>query len=104
MLGGSRRHRAGTPLLTLDLVPTGKSGEVRVYFRGQPLGGVKATLHAGRKGTKSMRMLMAFCDSKRSSLDNISSLCRITASRSPVSVGRPYQQTSHNAALSWRQQ
>ncbi len=35
---------AGTPLLILDLVPTGKPGEVRAYFRSQPLGGIKATL------------------------------------------------------------
>lgn len=34
----------GTPLLTFDLVPTGKAGEVRVYFRGQPLGNLKAVL------------------------------------------------------------
>ena len=35
---------AGTPLLTFDLVPTGRPGEARIYFRGQPLGGLKATL------------------------------------------------------------
>ena len=37
---------AAIPLLTLDLVPTGKPGEVRAYFRGQPLDGIKATLRA----------------------------------------------------------
>jgi hypothetical protein len=31
---------AGTPMLTFDLVPTGKPGKVRVYFRGRPLGGL----------------------------------------------------------------
>src|SRR5688572_13342260 len=35
----------GKPLLTLDLVPTGKPGEARLYLRGQPKGNVKATLH-----------------------------------------------------------
>src|SRR5688500_2434785 len=35
---------AATPCLTLDLVPTGRPGEVRAWFRGQPLSGIKATL------------------------------------------------------------
>lgn len=35
---------AGMPMLTFDIVPTGKPGEARVYFRGQPVGGLKATL------------------------------------------------------------
>lgn len=32
---------AGTPAMTMDVVPTGKPGEARVYFRGKPLGGVE---------------------------------------------------------------
>jgi hypothetical protein len=32
---------AGTPAMTMDIVPTGKPGEARVYFRGKPLGGVE---------------------------------------------------------------
>lgn len=32
---------AGTPSMTMDIVPTGKPGEARVYFRGKPLGGVE---------------------------------------------------------------
>ena len=38
---------AATPALNLDLVPTGKLGEIRIYFRGKPLGGVKATFVSG---------------------------------------------------------
>lgn len=37
---------AGTPSLTLDIVPTGKPGEARVYFRGEPLPDTKARLNA----------------------------------------------------------
>src|SRR6478609_2623626 len=36
---------ASKPLLTLDLVPTGKPGEARLYLRGEPKGNVKAILH-----------------------------------------------------------
>ena len=32
---------AGTPAMTMDIVPTGKPGEARVYFRGKPLGNVE---------------------------------------------------------------
>ncbi|MDB6078884.1 MAG: cobalt transporter substrate-binding protein, partial [Akkermansiaceae bacterium] len=37
---------AGQPSLTLDIVPSGNPGEVRVYFRGTPLPGAKAQLNA----------------------------------------------------------
>ena len=32
---------AGTPSMTLDIVPTGKTGEARVFFRGKPLPNVE---------------------------------------------------------------
>ncbi|WP_395745849.1 hypothetical protein [Prosthecobacter sp.] len=32
---------AGTPAMTMDVVPTGKPGEARVYFRGKPLPNVE---------------------------------------------------------------
>lgn len=37
---------AGKPALTLDIVPTGKPGEARVYFRGKPLADVEVGLEA----------------------------------------------------------
>src|SRR5690606_3539721 len=44
----ARWHPAGGvtpgPALNLDLVHTGKAGEVRAYFRGKPLGGVMGIL------------------------------------------------------------
>lgn len=36
----------GKPAMTMDVVPTGKPGEARVYFRGKPLADVEVGLHA----------------------------------------------------------
>jgi len=94
-----------TPLLTLDLVPTGKLGEVRIWFRGQPLGGVKAKL---RTPDEQEVELVADVEGFLRFLSNQSglhllSLAHHRESLPGVHQGRPYEQTSHNAALTWRQ-
>jgi len=93
------------PLLTLDLVPTGKPGEVRVYFRGQPLGGVKATLRTPDEKEKELAV-----DSEgylRFTLNQSGQhLLTIAHYREPLAGfygGQPYTQTSHNASLTWIQ-
>ena len=91
--------------LTLDLVPTGQRGEVRAYFRGQPLGGIKATL---RTPDKKEQEIIADPEGLLRFKSNQSGqhLLTIAHHREPLAgfhVGRPYQQTSHNAALTWRQ-
>jgi hypothetical protein len=96
---------AGAPLLTFDLVPTGKAGEARVYFRGQPLGGLKATLRTPDDTEKEIPVdadgYVRF-ESKQSGLH----LLTIAHYREPIAgfhLGRTYQQTSHNTALTWVQ-
>jgi hypothetical protein len=96
---------AGTPLLTFDLVPTGKPGEARVHFRGQPLGGLKATLRTPDDTEKEIPVdaegYVRF-ESKQSGLH----LLTIAHYREPIAgfhLGRAYQQTSHNTALTWVQ-
>jgi hypothetical protein len=98
---------AATPLLTLDLVPTGKPGEVRAYFRGQPLGGVTATLRApDEKETDLIADAEGFLhfDAKQSG----QYLLTIAHHRESLALagfhaGQAYRETSHNAALTWRQ-
>jgi hypothetical protein len=96
---------AGVPLLTLDLVPTGTRGEVRAHFRGKPLGGVKATLRspdeketeltADEAGilrfepTAPGRYLLTIAHHREESIG--------------FHLGRPYEQASHNTALTWIQ-
>jgi hypothetical protein len=96
---------AGAPLLTFDLVPTGKPGEARVYFRGQPLGGLQATLRTPDDTEKEIPVdaegYVRF-ESRQSGLH----LLTIAHYREPTAgfhLGRPYQQTSQNTALTWVQ-
>ena len=96
---------AMSPLLTLDLVPTGKPGEVRAWFRGQPLAGVKATLRTPDEEeheiTADAEGVLKFKATKSGQ-----HLLTIAHHREPIAgfyQGRPYQQTSHNAALTWHQ-
>jgi hypothetical protein len=96
---------AGTPLVTLDLVPTGQPGEVRAYFRGQPLGGIKATLYTPDEKEQEISaddegFLRFKADQPGQYL---LALAHHRESLAGFHAGRAYQQTSHNAALSWRQ-
>jgi hypothetical protein len=96
---------AGTSLLTLDLVPTGKPGEVRVYFRGKPLGGIAATLRTpdekDQEITADAEGLLHF-ETKQSG----QYLLTLAHYREPLAgfhAGVAYTETSHNAALGWVQ-
>lgn len=93
------------PLLTLDLVPTGKPGEIRAYFRGQPLGGIKAVLPAPDKDEREVTAdadgFIRFKAEKPGQY-----LLTVAHHREPLSGfhhGRAYEQTGHNAAFIWRQ-
>ncbi len=93
-----------TPMLTLDLVPTGKPGEVRVWFRGQPLGGVKAKL---RLPDDKEVELAADAEGFLRFESGPPGLYLLTIAHhretlAGVHQGVPYEQTSHNAALSWK--
>ncbi len=96
---------AGMPLLNLDLVPTGKAGEVKAWFRGKPLAGVKATLRTPDEKEQEITAddagLLRF-EAKQAG----QYLLTIAHYREPLAGffgGRSYEQTSHNAALSWRE-
>jgi hypothetical protein len=96
---------AAMPLLTLDLVPTGKPGEVRAYFRGQSLGGIKATLRAPDETeseiTADAEGFLRF-EPKQSG----QYLLTIAHHREPLAGfhnGVPYKETSHNCSLVWSQ-
>lgn len=96
---------AATPSLTLDLVPTGKAGEVRAYFRGQPLGGVKATL---RTPDDKEEALTADAEGYLRFMSSLSGQHLLTVAhhretQAGFHGGRAYQQSSHNASLTWRQ-
>ena len=95
-----------TPLLTLDLVPTGQPGEVRAYFRGQPLGGIKATLRTPdekeRELTADAEGFLRFTSTQVGL--HLLSVAHHRETMAGFHGGRAYTQASHNAALSWRQE
>lgn len=96
---------AAAPLLTLDLVPTGKPGEARAYFRGKALGGIKATLRAPDETetelTADARGLIHFTAAQSGQY-----LLTIAHHREPLAGfhrGVAYTETSHNCSLFWEQ-
>lgn len=93
------------PLLTLDLVPTGKPGEVRAYFRGQPLGGIKATLHAPDEKelelTADAEGFLRF-DAKQPG-QYLLTIAHHRESLAGFYAGISYGETSHNCSLCWQQ-
>ncbi len=96
---------AGTPALTFDIVPTGVAGEVRVYFRGQPLPDVKVTLHAP---TGPDQEIIADKEGRAHFTADKPGLYLLTCSHqretiNGFSVGLPYDAVSHNCSLTWRQ-
>jgi len=105
----ARWHPAGagaaTPALTLDLVPTGKSGEVRVFFRGKPLGGIKATLRTPdekeQEVTADGEGYLRYASTQ--SGQHMLSIARHRETVGGFAGGRAYDLTSHNASLTWRQ-
>lgn len=95
----------GKPLLTLDLVPTGKPGEARLYLRGKPHGNVKATLLTPTGDEKEFPV-----DAEGYVRVPVAEpgqyLLTVAHQREPIAgvhLGVPYKETSHNCALSWVQ-
>jgi hypothetical protein len=95
----------GTPLLTLDIVPTGKSGEARVWFRGEPLGGLKATLRTpDEKETELIADGEGYLRFEpKQSGQYLLTIAHHRENLPGFHHGVAYKQTSHNAALTWRQ-
>lgn len=105
----ARWHPAGAgegkPLLTLDLVPTGKPGEARLYLRGQPQGGAKATLHTPNGDEKEFTADAEGCI-RFPVTEPGQYMLTVAHQREPlagVHLGVPYKETSHNCSLVWKQ-
>lgn len=93
------------PALMLDIVPTGRKGEARVFFRGKPLGGIKATLRTpDDKDTELTADADGYLkfDSTQSGL-HLLTIAHHREALPGFAGGRGYELTSHNAALTWKQ-
>lgn len=95
---------AGKPAMTLDIVPTGKPGEARVYFRGKPLGGVEVILHAPagdeQKLTADADGFVRVADLSKPG-PYLLAIGRYSEELPGFFYGVPYGITSHSASLYW---
>lgn len=95
---------AGTPSMTMDIVPTGKPGEARVYFRGKPLGGVEMLFFSPKVTDQK---LQADADGFVRAPDMskpgqyLLAVARYSEELSGFFNGVPFGITSHSASLYW---
>lgn len=97
---------APVAFVVMDLVPTGQLDEVRVFFRGKPLGGITATLRTpdGTEQELKADEVGYLCfDTDQTGLHHLS-IGRHRESLGGLHGGLAYETTSHNAALTWLEQ
>ncbi len=95
---------AGTPTLTLDLVPQGKLGDIRVYFRGQPVTNETVTAHGPADFEKEIKTdATGFVHFDLAKPGFYLFTCNHhREDRFGFSRGRAYDLISHNASLALR--
>ena len=96
-----------TPSLTLDIVPNGKEGEVKVFFRGKTLSGIKLKLYSPDFNEVELvsdkNGLVVFKDSLKSKGIYMLKIARYSEKVSGYDQGKLYVIMSHNCSLSWNQ-
>ena len=96
-----------TPCLTLDIVPNGKEGEVKVFFRGKTLSGIKLKLYSPDYNEVELvsdkNGLVVFKDSLKSKGIYMLKIARYSEKVSGYDQGKLYEIISHNCSLSWNQ-
>ena len=97
-----------TPSLTLDIVPNGKEGEVKVFFRGKTLSGIKLKLYSPDYNEVELvsdkNGLVVFKDSLKSKGIYMLKIARYSEKISGYDQGKLYEIISHNCSLSWNQE
>jgi uncharacterized GH25 family protein len=98
------KAEAGEAALTLDIVPTGKPGEYRVSFRGQPLAEAKIKVE-GEKGftadlTADAQGKVTF---KAPSKGLFLLVCVHRETLAGFAGGKAYEGLTHSSTLSFRQ-
>jgi hypothetical protein len=95
---------AGKPSMTMDVVPTGKPGEARVYFRGKPLGGVELQFFAPKVSVQKIQAdaegFVQVPDISKPG-QYLLTLARYSEELPGFFNGVPFGITSHSASLYW---
>ena len=96
---------AAEPMFTFDLVPTGKPGEMRLYFHSKPLAGATVTLTDPDK--KDQEQVTDQDGYVRFTVDKpgvyFATSIRQRDTSAGFSRGLAYDLISHNCSLVWRQ-
>ncbi len=93
---------AASPALTLDIVPTGKPGEAKVYFRGQPLAGARATVHSEEADTEVTADAEGVIHYEAKKAGQYLLVVRHSEKLAGFHAGKRYEVASHNSSLTLR--
>ena len=97
----------GIPTLTLDIVPNGQEGEVKVFFRGKPLTGIKLNLYTPEYDKIELisdkNGIVLFKDNIKSKGIYMLKIARYSESISGFDQGKLYKIISHNCSLNWNE-
>tara|TARA_Y100001968_G_scaffold134494_1_gene122689 strand:- start:104 stop:775 length:672 start_codon:yes stop_codon:yes gene_type:complete len=95
------------PTLTLDIVPNGQEGEVKVFFRGKPLTGIKLNLYTPDYDKIELisdkNGIVVFKDNIKSKGIYMLKIARYSESISGFDQGKLYKIISHNCSLNWNE-
>ena len=95
------------PTLTLDIVPNGQEGEVKVYFRGKPLNGIKLNLYTPDYDKIELisdkNGIVLFKDNIKSKGIYMLKIARYSENISGFDQGKLYKIISHNCSLNWNE-
>ena len=98
-------NRKSIPSLTLDIVPNGQDGEVKVFFRGKPLTGIKLKLYSPDYDEIELitdkNGIVSFNDKIKSKGIYMLKIARYSENISGFDLGKLYNIISHNCSLSW---
>ena len=97
----------GIPTLTLDIVPNGQEGEVKVFFRGKPLTGIKLNLYTPEYDKIELisdkKGIVLFKENIKSKGIYMLKIARYSESISGFDQGKLYKIISHNCSLNWNE-
>ena len=99
--------RKSIPTLTLDIVPNGQEGEVKVYFRGKPLNGIKLNLYTPDYDKIELisdkNGIVLFKENIKSKGIYMLKIARFSENITGFDQGILYKIISHNCSLNWNQ-
>jgi len=99
--------RKSIPTLTLDIVPNGQEGEVKVYFRGKPLNGIKLNLYTPDYDKIELisdkNGIVLFKENIKSKGIYMLKIARYSENITGFDQGKLYKIISHNCSLNWNQ-